>query len=218
MKLKYLYLLTAFILLGCQQEELEILEAPQENASFLFDEKLTSLILAVTAHDGSFDDVVDQGSCFSIDLPYAIELNGEAHQVNTIEDLLPIQPSDIIVPIYPINLNFADYRQQEIVTNAEFLSLISACENNLLFNERIACIDFEFPINIQVYNTELSSFETVIFDHDKKTFESIVSYSQDELAAISFPINMINTTGEVLLVNSKAELKGLISNEASVCN
>jgi hypothetical protein len=58
----------------------------------------------------------------------------------------------------------------------------------------------------------------VIFDHDKKTFESIVSYSQDELAAISFPINMINTTGEVLLVNSKAELKGLISNEASVCN
>ena len=89
--MKYLLVFTALFLLGCQKEKLEIIEAPDEEASFLFDQQLTSLLKSVASHDGSFDDVIDNSSCFSIDLPYQIALNGETHNVNTIDDLLPIK-------------------------------------------------------------------------------------------------------------------------------
>lgn len=217
MNFKYLLVITLLFLVGCQKETLEIIEAPEDETSFLFDQQLTSLIKSVAAHDGSFDDVIDKSSCFSIDIPYQIELNGAPHNVNTVDDLLAIKETDQIELVYPLNLNFADYAQQQVLSNVDFEELILACAEDLLFNDRITCVDFQYPIRVKVYNTTSNTFETLFYEHDKMTFQSIVSFAEDELATIEYPISIIDRNGLEKIIQNNDQLKQLILDEVTFC-
>jgi hypothetical protein len=206
MKNLFLIVLILGSILSCQEEELKIVQ-PDNEASFLQDTQLKSLLQGVSSHDGSFDNVIDQASCFSINIPYQILLNNEPHAIHSIEDLIPISENDIVSPIFPITITYATHSQQEISSSQMLQEQISQCETGALFNDRITCVDIIYPININLYNPETRDFETVIFDHDKKTFQSIASYADNQLASITFPISIAIQTGKEVLISSNNILK-----------
>ncbi|MGK0386749.1 MAG: outer membrane protein assembly factor BamE (lipoprotein component of BamABCDE complex) [Patiriisocius sp.] len=216
MKNLFLALLILFCCLGCQEEKLTIVQS-EEQASFLQDSELKLLVQGVSSHDGSYDDVVDQSSCFSINVPYEILLNNATHTINSVEDLLAISKEDEVIPIFPIIITYATYEQLEINGAQQLLAQITQCETGVLFNDRITCVDMVYPININLYNPETSDFETVVFDHDKKTFQSIASYANNQLASIKFPISITIATGEELSISTNEMLKNQILSQVPFC-
>ena len=203
-------------LFGCQKEELTIKETTEEE-SFLQDIALKKTVLAVVSHDGSFDDVVDKSSCFSIDFPYVCSYNGRPYNVNSVGDLAPFTIYDELIPHFPVDITFADHKTMEVSTSEQFYELINQCSNNQLYNEIISCVDLVYPVSIALFNPDNSNFETVLFDHDKFTFETISGYSENIRAAINYPIQVILQDSTLISISSNEQLKEEILYILAIC-
>ena len=213
---KYVLLLLVISLFSCQKEKLTIV-MDQEESSFLSDGRLTRLMKSVAAHDGSFDDIIDQSPCFSINFPYQILLNGETHQITSVDDLSIIGLYDYIELIFPVTITIANYVEVEILNLGTFEKYISQCDNGLIYNEIISCVDFVYPVSISIYNNENSDFETIIFNHDKDTFIGIGLIETGTLAAINYPIRLLLIDGTLIIIESNEQLKLRILQMISVC-
>jgi hypothetical protein len=217
MKVYYkLLFFLAFVSISCQKESLVVLENNQE-PSFFDDAQLVSLLKGVSAHDGSFDDIIDRSSCFSIKIPYGVVLNGESQQINNIEDLQSINESDEVILLFPIEISFATYQEENISSLQEFENVVRNCANGGLYNDRITCVDFVYPFNVGVFDPATSNFETIVFDHDKKTFQSIDSLNSLYLATIKFPIEVVNAEGQYITIATNESLKRQIQSAISLC-
>ena len=213
---KLLMLLIVFAVFSCQKEELTITQDESES-SFLADRQLTGMVKSVASHDGSFDDIIDRSPCFSINFPYQILLNGYLYEVNSVNDLLPITKHDFVVPIFPLNITFANYLETEVATQEAFNSVIEDCQTGLLYNDRITCVDFNYPVKVAIYNSATSDFETMTFNHDKETFTEIELMTQNTLASINYPITLMLEYGDSRVINSNEELKQLIMSVIPDC-
>ena len=215
---KMFFLLVLVGIFGCQQEEFSVVAEEEENTEAdLLDAQLITMIQTVAAHDGTFDDVVDRSSCFSINFPYQVFWEGEPHQINSMIDLAPIQPGDEVIPMYPIVLSFADYHNIEVSSHDEFLGLIDDCENGRLYNERVTCVDMVYPFTMAVYNVNNTNFETRRMTHDKSTFQQLEAIAEGERVSINYPIEIRWQNGSTEEVGSNDELYGLILDAKDFC-
>ncbi|MEM7185216.1 MAG: hypothetical protein AAF466_01050 [Bacteroidota bacterium] len=213
---KYAVVLCLLALFSCQKEELTVTEGETET-SFLADGQLTGLVKSVASHDGTFDDLVDLSSCFSINFPYRILLNGYEYEVNSIEDLKPITKYDFVVPLYPFSITYGNYQQGEVPTQEVFYNLVEQCNNGLLYDQRITCVDFYYPIQISVFNQETSDFETISFTHDRETFMEIELFDAGTLASINYPITLHLENDETIMITSDQQLKDEILLLLPIC-
>ncbi|MEM7087468.1 MAG: hypothetical protein AAF489_14875 [Bacteroidota bacterium] len=212
---KYLVLIIVFAL-ACQKEELTVVQ-DQEEKSFLEDRQLVNLIQSVSSHDGTFDDLVDQSSCFSINFPYEVLLNGETFAITSINDLLVIKPTDEVTPVFPIALTTANYIEIDVENEDAFANYVFSCANGMMYDDRITCVDFSYPISISLYNRDETTFETIIYNHDKETFEGLELFEEGTLATIQFPIRIRMLDGSSLDIRSNEELKSRILQMLSIC-
>jgi len=213
------YLLYAMLLIvfaGCQKEELTVVQAP-DGESFLRDGQLRSLIMSVVSHDGSYDDIIDSSSCFSINFPYTCIYGGKEYLVNSIEDLSVFNEGMNLTPKFPIIITFADYISAEVPNADAFEDFKIACANGTLFNESITCIDINYPVDISIYNTVTSNFETISFLHDKQTFQTIEEMDQSLIANIQYPIEILLPNNVVLTIESNEVLKSEILSMIPIC-
>lgn len=213
---KYLVLVFALAVIACQKDELTVVQE-QEETSFLADRQLVGLIQSVSSHDGSFDDYVDESVCFSINFPYEVLLNGELITINSINDLLTIKPTDDVVPVFPIAITTANYVELEVANQATFTNYILSCANGVMYNDRITCLDFNYPITLSLYNRDNTTFETVIFNHDKETFEGLTLFEEGTIANINFPLSVKMLDGTTITIESNQELKSRILQMLNIC-
>ncbi len=207
-----------FALFACQEEEFTVVESKEDAIGVDEDRQLTSLMKLVSSHDGSFDNVVDDSDCFSINYPYMCSYNGELYTVNSVEDLAPFNMYDELIPEFPITMTLANYIEVEVPNLNAFETLISQCQNGQLFNERITCIDFVYPISVAIYNTETTNFDTLIFNHDRDTFTSLDLINENTVASVNYPVKMTTNTGLILTFNSNEELKDEILTVIPLCD
>lgn len=206
-----------FLTSSCQKEEFTIVE-DQEQKSFLDDLQLKGLMKSVASHDGSFDDLIDEASCFSIGFPYEIELNGSTHMLSSINDLTTIESMDLVQPVFPINITFSNYIGAVVTSAAGLEELRRLCANGQLFDDRITCVDFIYPISLALYHTEDSSFETIVLDHDKTTFLTIEDFEENTIARINYPVKIKIIDDVILTVSSDEQLKSQILNSIPLCD
>jgi hypothetical protein len=208
-----LILLTA----ACQKEEFTVVEG-QEEASFLADGQLTGLIQSVAAHDGSFDDIVDQSPCFSINFPYQVTFKGTVYTINSVADLSIFKEGDVVEPVFPIEISFANYQKDRIASSQAFTEYIQKCEDGLMYNDRITCVDFVYPIDVSVYDPVNSDFDLISFQHDKQTFTTIDDMDRIMIASIRFPIQLITDNGTRMEIAGNEDLKATILGMLPLCD
>lgn len=213
----FLMLLLLIILASCQKEELTIVESQEEN-SFLQDLQLTNLIKAVASHDGSFDDIVDRSSCFSINFPYQVNYNNEVISINSINDLNYLDPNISVRPIMPISISLADYSEVAINSLDTYFEYINKCELGELYNNRIVCTDFIYPIEIATFDKDSNIFETLTIGHDKDNFTSISSFENNILASFNFPIVLFDENGNSTSIIDNQKLKSFLQTIAAACD
>src|SRR5688572_26535181 len=115
---RILTIITIYILaLSCQTDELVINNTPQDN--LIGNTSLISKLMQMSQYHTTIDNVVDNTSCFAIQFPYNVVVNGQPIAVNDESDYQVIQNildeddsnEDTIAIQFPVNVTYADYSE-----------------------------------------------------------------------------------------------------------
>lgn len=226
---------------SCRQES-DTLIQPSEEQVLEPNSKTTSLMAKVTLNDGSIDNIIDNSSCFTVQLPITVAVDGNQLVIASTEDYLAIEElllqnnSDQVVISFPITLIFSNYEEVIVESSEELSALIEACtppleeddnpdddddDDEEVFedeDEDIECIDFQYPFNITVFNPDTEILETIRIESDEELFAFVSDLNDDVIANISFPITLVLSDESELVVNSNEELEIAIEEASDDCD
>ncbi|MDB4270811.1 hypothetical protein N9896_01825 [bacterium] len=222
--LQTLLLVMAFSFNACQ-EAFEELPQPDEQQTINASSSTAKLIENATSNDGSFDNIVDGASCFAIEFPYSVNVNGITITIESKEGLYLIEEifdeiegdEDILEIIFPIVITLADYTVIEINGIDDLRELAKECVEGGK-DDDIECIDFVYPITI--YTFDLNEVETgsVTVESDKDLRLFFAGLDENDLIGIDFPVNMELYDGTKVEVNSNAELANALEMAKMACD
>jgi hypothetical protein len=212
---KYLGLLMVVLLMGACQEEFEIV-GNEEDETLGANSTTANLIINIintAAKDGSFDNIVDGASCFAVNFPYTVEVNGLEITIDSLEDLELIEEifdsiefdDDILEIIFPITITLADY-SEIVVENAEQLRELAADCIEGGDDDDIECIDFVYPLTFFTFDVDDQQTGTVVVNSDEQLRQFLDNREDDELISLQYPVSLIKADGTTITVDSNAQL------------
>ncbi|WP_179354601.1 hypothetical protein [Winogradskyella vidalii] len=217
------YFLFALLCFSSCQDEITDVDTPNEQETILADSVLANLITSTSANYGAYDDVLDNSSCFSVDLPVSILVNGTPVTIDTEADLetwLSEQNTNtnVIDFEFPITIIFSDYSEFTIENQEELQGFVDSCEVNA--TDSITCVDFSYPLSFSVFNTGFNLIETLVINNDESLFSFFNSLENNQITLIvslNFPVSLQYTNGEVIEINTNEELTEAIQAAEENC-
>ena len=221
----FLVLTLALTLFSCRTED-DVTIDPPIDETITANSTVADLISRTTANDGSFDNIIDQASCLSIQLPVTVVVNGLEIVINDddgyeeVEDILDLFDDDIdtVVISYPITVIFADFTTQVINSDEELATLAANCGDENEDDDDIECIDFQYPITASVFDQNNELIQTITINNDNDMYDFIDDLDDFAVVTISFPITVIFADGSTQTINTIQELEDAIEAADDSCD
>lgn len=222
-----------FILLGflsilffsCQKEENEVIQDPTQNLNKT--SPLVNLLSRVSQNATSQDNVLDGSSCFNVQLPVTVIVNGDNVVVQTEADYQTVQDAidafsdddDIVNFIYPITIQYQNFSTQ-VINNSDALDdVLDDCEedDDDDFDE-IDCITLNYPVVLNIYDSNNQLASTLTITNDVQFYNFIENLDDNEFIAINYPISLVDSNGNNVVVNSNSQLEEIIEESIDDCD
>jgi hypothetical protein len=225
--ISFLLLLSFTVLISCQEEEQILINdgvVPSQN-SLVKNSPFVKLLKRVSQCETGFDNVLDNSSCYSVQLPVSITINSQNIVVANNSDYQLIQnikdasstDDDIVIFTYPITLKFKDFSTR-IVNNINQLNAVVAdCAMDDGFSE-IDCISINFPILVNGYNLENQIATSVTIQSKNQFYNFIANLNSSNLAAILYPISVKDSEGSNQVINNNVQFQNFIENSITQCD
>ena len=215
----------SIVLISCRTEDDLAIDPPAEEA-IVANSTLANLISRTSQNDGSFDNIIDNASCLSIELPVTVIANETVVVVNSssdyqiIEDIFDASNDDVdtLDIIFPITVVFADYSTTEVNSYPELLALITQCPAENSNDDDIECIDFQYPISASVFDQNNDLIDTIVITNDVEMYIFIENLDDFAAVTINFPITVTLADGSNLSINSISELEATIEDADDTCD
>ncbi|WP_296383889.1 hypothetical protein [Winogradskyella sp.] len=228
MKLRAIFLLlllTGLVFTSCRTEETELIQAP-EDETLVADSNIALLMQRTVSNDGSNDNIVDRANCFDIAFPYTVNANGQQITLNSINDLAVIEcvfdqsDSDIdtLDIAFPVNIVLADFSEITITNISELNTYNSGCNGENIDDDDIECIDFQYPIEASIFNSNNELLNTVNLESDNQLYEFIGAIDLNDIITISFPITVTLSDNSEISINNLNVLETTIENAINTCD
>jgi len=222
--LQILLLLMAFTFNACQ-EAFEELPQPDEKQTIIASSSTAKLIENTTANDGSFDNIVDGASCFAVEFPYTVKVNGIEVTIESEEGLYLIEEifneleddEDILEIIFPVVITLADYSVIEIGGIDDLRALAEECLEGGK-DDDIECIDFVYPITIYTFDINEVETGSVTVESDKDLRTFFAGLDENDLIGIDFPVTLELYDGTKIEVRDNAELANALEMAKEACD
>jgi hypothetical protein len=201
-----------FSLASCQ-EEFEKIDTGSGNESIAASSSTALLIENTSSHDGSFDNIVDGASCFALNFPYTVDVNGIQVTIDSESDLDVIEEifdeilddDDILEIHFPVTITLADFSEITINNMDELEALARECLEGG-DDDDIECIDFVYPITMYTFNFENQQTGQFTVESDRGLRRLFEELDDDGFISFDFPITMKKYDGTELTINSNEEL------------
>jgi len=220
-------LAAAFSLTSCSLDEplndpLE-LEPAQGNLSATTD--VLNLMQRTASNDGSWDNIVDGSSCFSIRFPYEVTVGELKITIAAIEDLVLIEnifdaidsDQDTLDILFPITVTLADYTEVVVNNKDELLMLATDCIEGGA-DDDIECIDVIYPITVFTFSSSFEQTGSVTVENDSELRRFFNGLTATDVVGFDFPISLELYDDSTLTVNSNAELSQAIEKVINACD
>ena len=225
-RLNLLYLVSffaLFMLASCQKEAVEITGLDTQE-TFVAESDLASLITQTSTLDGSSDNIIDGANGFSVNLPVTVIVNGVEITINSEADFELIEEifddsdddNDSIEIVFPITITLNDYTEVVVNSQAELEAL--RAEYSHENDDDIECIDFQYPLNISVYNSNFQVIDVVTINNDEQMHHFIRNLQGGVLASLNFPVTMIYADGSTTQVHNNVELANVMKEARNSCD
>jgi hypothetical protein len=218
-------LFMATLMVTSCQEEFEELPQPDEQQTIMASSSTALLIEKTTSNDGSYDNIVDGASCFALNFPYTVEVNGIEITIDSREDLQVIEEIfdaieddvDVLDIIFPITITFSDFSEEVINNKEELRALAEECIEGG-DDDDIECIDFVYPITLYTFDINEQQTGSVTVNSDRELRLFFKGLDDDDLISIDFPVTLELYDGTQVTVSSNAELAAAIENAKEACD
>lgn len=228
MTLRTYLLLSLFIGLvftSCRKEEREFVQAPEDEILGP-DSSISLLIQRTTSNDGSKNNIIDKANCFDIAFPYNVNVNGQNLTLNSNEDFATVEcvfdqsdtDTDILNIVFPITIILADFSEVVINNTTELNNYINTCNGENEPDEDIECVDFQYPIEASVFNSENELLDTINIESDIELYQFIEDINPNDIVTIDFPIVVILADNSQVSINNFNELETTIINADNSCD
>jgi hypothetical protein len=117
---------------------------------------------------------------------------------------------------YPVTIYYSDY-SQSILYDEDELEQIQEQYNSNLIDDDIECIDFVYPIELTLYNTEYQKTDLIIANNDYDIF-SVFNEISNLIVEFDFPISVKTQNGEIINITNNNELESEINSVIYGCD
>ena len=218
-----LYSLFALVFVSCQ-DETETIKVNADN-SFTKTSPISSLISRVSQYETTEDNVLDGTSNCSIQLPAHVTVDGQYLDVNSETDFQLVQniknqsstDDDKVHFSYPITIVYPNFYQHSVATESQFESILEGYGDDSPYHD-INCLDFNYPISINIYNSNNQVASSVAIQSDNQFYSFVENLTEGEIVGIVFPVTLTKTTGGTVIVNSNTQLESAINTAVDECN
>ncbi|QCX01030.1 hypothetical protein FGM00_13250 [Aggregatimonas sangjinii] len=217
-------------LTSCSQDEL----TPEEEATPGGDIATESMEATSTTlqlmrravdNDGSYDNIVDGSSCFDIQFPYSVSVNGLALTIETMDDLETIEKifdafetdDDVLDIVFPITITLADYTEVTLSSPEDLRAIAEECVEGGE-DDDIECIDFVYPITLYTFNPNLTLTGNVTATDDSELRRFFTGLREADLVSVEFPVSFELQDSTQVTVYNNAELKDAIESAIDICD
>ena len=211
--MKRFYFIILFVLISCYDDDSQVVES--EDTAHRSSE-LTAMIKSMSLHNTSFDDHIDNTPCFSLVFPYQVNVNSNLTTITSIQDLSELSNSEEIEIVYPVTSVFFNYEEHEISSSSNLDELKNICNQDFNIQPN-NCFDFVFPLTVKRFNELNGSFETFHLENDKEVFTHFDNLHDTHVYQLSYPINLISSNSDTLVVNSNEAFKATIDSSPLDC-
>ncbi len=210
---------------SCREEEFAFEGTPPEQ-SLQADSNVANLLFRTTLNDGSTDNILDQASCFSIDLPVTVIANGTEITIEEKEDLDEIEvifeefddDADTLEIVFPVTITFSDYTEEMVSSTEELENFAATCPEENEDDDDIECIDIVYPLTLSIFNPTTELFDTVSFENDQMLNDFIEQLDEDDVVNIEFPITLVLTDDTELEIGDLEQLENTIEGFIEACD
>ena len=227
-KLKQIGLLMGVFLIlitGCRQEDTEIIPGPDESG-LTSGTNVADLIQRTSINDGSNDNILDRANCFNIKFPVTVVANGMTITVNSESDYDLVEAifdasdtdTDTLGINFPITVVKDDYTEVIVSGQSEFDILADQCNGENEDDDDIECIDFQYPINLSIFNTVTEQTSRIEINSDRELHDFIRDLDNSDIANIEFPITVVLSDGSTFSTNNLDELEDAIEDAQDDCD
>ncbi|MGJ8549795.1 hypothetical protein [Winogradskyella wichelsiae] len=221
-----LYFFFALFCLTSCQDEIHEVENPTEQETIVPDSALSNLMSNMAANFSTVDDILDGTSCFTIELPVTVIVDGSTIVIESEIDLEQLEQlhgdftvnEENIDLVYPVTVIFIDYSEILIENEDQLLELINECSDNQY--EYIECVDFIYPLSFSVFDSEFSLIEAVVVNNDEALHNFLNDLEEENntlIVSLYYPINLEYANGETIEVNNNEELSDAIEAAEQFC-
>ncbi|MCM4170359.1 hypothetical protein DHD32_02615 [Arenibacter sp. TNZ] len=217
-------LLVALNFTSCQ-EEFEELPGEDNQEAIMASSSTGQLIQRTSSKDGSYDNIVDEASCFAINFPYVVNVHGLEINIDAVEDLKLIRKlfdeveidDDVVDIVFPIHITLSDYTEVKINNKEELRERAKECLEGG-DDDDIECIDFVYPIVVYSFDINLQQTGNVTVQNDMQLRRYFAERGDDDLLSFDFPITLELYDDTKISVSNNAELAHAIETAKSECD
>lgn len=208
-------ILSLLILLSmCQEEEQEIIQS-NFNDGIPLNSELGIAIKNMSLHDGSFDDLIDGGNCFSIQIPFTLIQNQQEIVIENVDELISLSEADELELKFPVTITMFDYTTRLIENKQELVSVSQRCTKQ---DDDIECLDFIYPLKFSTFNTITNTISNVDVQHDRDVYEFLSSLEPNTIIALQYPIQLQLYNGNNEPAGHNEQLFEIIEEFSKVCD
>lgn len=210
-------------IIGCQKEEETIIQ--DDTQTFTSSSTLSGLLLRTSQFPTAFDNVLDNSSCFSVQLPVTVIVNNQQILVSNQSDYQLVQNAinqfsnddDIVNFVYPITIVYQNFQTQVLQNSNDLDDVLDECDEDDGFDE-IDCININYPIVINIYDSNNQIANTITITSNSMLFNFLSNTNSSTLLAVVFPISVTNSNGQNVVINNNSELENFIEDSISDCD
>ncbi|WP_438962315.1 hypothetical protein [Nonlabens sp.] len=213
------------LLVSCNNEE-DLTASPSAQERITANSVIADLMSKTASNDGSFDNIIDNASCLSIQLPVTVTVNGTILTINNtngyqdIEDIIDLFDDDVdsVIISYPVTVILPDFSTVVVNDHTELAALSANCSDDNELDDDIECIDFQYPITASIFNANNDLINTITINNDNEMYQFIDDIDDYAAVTINFPITIILADGTMQTVNNIQELEDEIELAEDSCD
>jgi len=213
-------LIAAFIAIGCQDDSVEETSEALKN-----DSQLTAVLQAMSVNETVSDNVLDGSSCFKVQLPVQVTVNGYHTTINSESDYADVQAlldsdnghDDSLIFEFPITLETPDYTEITVKNEARLDALKAGCQEIVFNYISDRCAKIVFPVTIYDYNSGFQMQGTNVVNNNRDLYTAIKNLEANEYYSIGYPVSIRLSEGTVRTVNNNNELLSAINSSVVNC-
>lgn len=214
-----------FTMTSCRTEDDLAIDPPVEE-TIEANSTIANLMSRTASNDGSSDNIIDNASCLSVQLPVTVTVNGIEITINDedgyedIEDIIDLFDDDVdsVVISYPITVVLTDFSEVVVNSDSELAALTTNCVGENEDDDDIECIDFQYPITASVFDENNDLINSITINNDNDMYDFIDDLDEFAAVTINFPITVIFPDGTTQTINSIQELENAIEIADDSCD